>query len=296
MSDKSKTKKQLVNELTELRQRVAELETLAAKYRETEEALSQCRAELEARYEELDGVARALSQDLRGALGLIISFVQVLKEYHAALTGEELHRYLGMIAQKGHKAINVIDELLEERTERPPDSEIEIGPLDTARAVAGALEILTYMVEEHRAQIILPPAGAWPVALGYGPWIEEVWFNYLSNAIQYGGRPPRVELGFDVSPPRPELGTKAQPNGATEQADSIVRFWIRDNGDGLTPEEQERLFTPFVRREEDLSKGYGLGLVVVRRIVERLGGQVGVESEGVPGRGSLFFFTLPLAK
>jgi len=81
------------------------------------------------------------------------------------------------------------------------------------------------MLEEYQGEVIWPDT--WPVALGYGPWVEEVWVNYLSNAIKYGGQPPRVELG------------------ATVQVDGMVCFWVRDNGRGLTPEEQARLFTPF---------------------------------------------------
>jgi signal transduction histidine kinase len=73
----------------------------------------------------------------------------------------------------------------------------------------------------------------------------------------------------------------------------LVRFWVRDNGPGLTGEEQERLFTPFTRFDQVSTKGHGLGLSIVRRIVEKLGGQVGVESE--LGQGSLFTFTLPTA-
>jgi signal transduction histidine kinase len=119
----------------------------------------------------------------------------------------------------------------------------------------------------------------WPKALGYAPWIEEVWVNYLSNAIKYGGRPPRVELGAAV-----------QAGGSTPPT---VRFWSQDDGPGLTPEEQARLFVPFTRLAQGKAKGHGLGLSIVRRIVEKLGGEVGVESEGVPGQGSLFFFTLP---
>jgi signal transduction histidine kinase len=75
------------------------------------------------------------------------------------------------------------------------------------------------------------------------------------------------------------------------QPDGTVRFWIRDNGPGLTPEEQTRLFTPFTRLDQAHAKGHGLGLSIVRRIVEKLGGQVGVESK--VGQGSLFTFTLP---
>ncbi len=78
----------------------------------------------------------------------------------------------------------------------------------------------------------------------------------------------------------------------TTQVDGMVRFWVRDNGPGLTPEDQTRLFVPFTRLDQIRVEGHGLGLSIVRRIVEKLGGQVGVESEGLPGRGSVFSFTL----
>ena len=110
--------------------------------------------------------------------------------------------------------------------------------------------------------------------MGYGPWVEEVWTNDISNAIHYGGQPPRVELG------------------ATVEGENRVRFWVRDNGPGLTPKEQARLFMPFERLNQAQIKGHGLGLSIVRRIVEKLGGQVGVHS--VPGEGSTFSFTLPV--
>jgi signal transduction histidine kinase len=127
------------------------------------------------------------------------------------------------------------------------------------------------VVDGADAQVVV--AAAWPTALGYAPWIESVWSNYLSNAIKYGGRPLRIEVGGE------------------EVAGGFARFWVRDNGRGLTPEEQARLFTSFTRLGQPRSLGHGLGLTIVRRIVERLGGKVGVESE--PGKGSTFWFTLP---
>ena len=111
--------------------------------------------------------------------------------------------------------------------------------------------------------------------MGYGPWIEEVWSNYISNAMKYGGQPPQVTLGYDVL-----------TNG-------WVRFWVKDNGPGIDPVAQKRLFQEFERLDQKRAQGYGLGLSVVRRIMERLGGEVGVES--AVGVGSLFFFTLPVA-
>ncbi len=97
--------------------------------------------------------------------------------------------------------------------------------------------------------------------------------NYLSNAIRYGGRPSVVHLG------------------AEELPDGMVRFWVRDNGPGIAAADLEQLFTPYGRRPQTRAGGHGLGLSIVKRIVERLGGQVGVES--VLGQGSLFTFTLP---
>jgi len=122
------------------------------------------------------------------------------------------------------------------------------------------------------------------MALGYMPWVEEIWVNYLSNAIKYGGRPPRLELGADPLPNPP-------PQAGEGLGGGMIRFWVRDHGAGLTPEDQARLFTPFTRLDQVRVKGHGLGLSIVRRIVEKLGGQVGVESQ--VGQGSTFSFTLP---
>lgn len=128
------------------------------------------------------------------------------------------------------------------------------------------------MITDTQAEIKVP--ATWPIVLGHAPWIEEVWVNYLSNAIKYGGAPPYVEVGADM------------------QADGTVRLWVRDNGDGIAPDVQARLFTPFTRLDQARARGYGLGLSIVRRIVEKMGGQVGMTSLGQPGQGSLFYFTL----
>jgi two-component system sensor histidine kinase/response regulator len=198
------------------------------------------------------------------------------------MPGDELQRYLRLIAHSGRKMNSIIDELL--LLSRLRQAEVEMVPLDMASIVAEAQQRLADLIEEHRAQIILPIV--WPVAQGYGPWVEEVWVNYLSNAIKYGGQPARVELG--AAPP-----FTSPPLGGTEEGakGGMVRFWVRDNGPGLTQAEQRRLFTPFTRLDQARARGHGLGLSIVRRIVEKLGGEVGVESQ--VGQGSVFTFGLP---
>jgi signal transduction histidine kinase len=234
------------------------------------EALRQRTAELEARNEELDAFDHTVAHDLKGPLGHMVSFADALEEFYPTLSEEEVIGYLHTIATSGHKMSSIIDELLVLASVRKV-REVELDALDMASIVDQVLLRLAYLTDSYQAEIIVPDA--WPAASGYGPWVEEVWANYVSNALKYGGRPPRVELG------------------ATVQADGMVRFWIRDNGSGLTPEEQARLFTPFTRLDQIRAKGHGLGLSIVRRIVERLAGQVGVES--APGEGSVFSFTLP---
>ena len=99
---------------------------------------------------------------------------------------------------------------------------------------------------------------------------------YLSNAIKYGGRPPQILVG------------------TTPQSNGHIQFWVQDNGTGLNPEEQDKLFTEFMRLKQDEIEGNGLGLAIVQRIVKKMGGYVGVESQF--GQGCKFYFTLPDVK
>lgn len=167
---------------------------------------------------------------------------------------------------------NIINELLLLAGIRGREA-VERAPLDMGRVVNEVLLRLLYMTRETQAEIVQP--ASWPSALGYGPWVEEVWANYISNGLKYGGQPPRLELGGDVLP------------------GGMVRFWVRDHGAGIAIEDQARLFTPFTQLDQVRAKGHGLGLSIVQRIVEKLGGRVGVES--APGQGSTFIFTLPAA-
>jgi len=231
-------------------------------------ALQQQIRELEARNQELHTYAHTVAHDLKGPLGTLTCLATILQEEHAQMSVEEQHSCLNDLVRVTHKMSNTIDELLLLAEVR--EAEIETEPLDMATIVAEAQARLAHMVQDYQAEIILP--AAWPVAKGRAAWVEEVWVNYLGNA-KYGGWPPHVEL-----------------NAAT-QLDGAVCFWIRDNGPGIELEDQARLFKPFTRLDQARAKGHGLGLSVVRQIVEKLGGEVGVSS--VPGHGSMFSFTLP---
>ena len=112
-----------------------------------------------------------------------------------------------------------------------------------------------------------------PDALGYGPWLRQVWINLLDNACKYAGKEPRVRLS-------------GEPAGPGRN-----RYAVQDSGPGLAPGQAERLFLPFERRHEGPVEGLGLGLTLVSEVVRRLGGDLGVEDS--PEGGARFWFELP---
>jgi two-component system, sensor histidine kinase and response regulator len=224
--------------------------------------------DLEARNKELEDYANMVAHDLKEPLTALILTADLIKDV-SDLTSEELSEWLLQIKSTAYEMRSIIKSLL--LLSQVTRAEAPVGSVHMDRVVANVQARLSYLIKEQQAQIILPKV--WPEAMGYGPWIEEVWANYLSNALKYGGRPPCIELG------------------ASARSDGMLHFWTRDNGPGIPPEVRTRLFTPSNQIGRISNQGHGLGLSIVLRIIEKLGGQVGVESE--VGKGSLFFFTLP---
>ncbi len=237
---------------------------------QAQEALYQRTIELEKRNEELDAYAHTVAHDLKSPLASIIGFSDLLEKRYDKIPADKFGYYCSIIAQNGHKIASIVDALLLLASVR----QVEDVPKETLN-LPGIMEDiqqrLADAVLQNKAEIIMPDF--WPSVTSYPSWVEEILVNYVSNAIKYGGTPPRIEIG------------------ATDHVDGYVRLWVRDNGRGLTPEEQARLFIPFTRLDQVRAKGHGLGLSIVQRIAEKLNGRVGVESE--VGQGSTFYFILP---
>lgn len=241
--------------------------------KKAEEELHRYARELKTRNQELDAFAHTVAHDIQSPLAPLIGTAEILVRDYESMSPEQLGPYLHSILRSGRKVANIVDELL--LLAQVHRTDIKTRPLGMSEILKEAVYRLSPMVDEYQAEIIYPVE--WPEAVGYGPWIEEVWVNYLSNAIKYGGTPPRLVLG------------------ATRQNNNMISYWVRDNGPGLSSEAQNRLFLPFTRLEQARAKGHGLGLSIVRWIVEKLNGQVGVHSSPEDGGGSIFWFTLPAA-
>ncbi|HRJ44289.1 MAG TPA: PAS domain S-box protein, partial [Caldilineaceae bacterium] len=191
--------------------------------RETNILLHNQATDLAVRNADLDAFAHSVAHDLKNPLTSIMGYAEMLLDDYDLLSDEERREFLGYIAQRSVKMRQIVDELLLMSQLR--NREVQLVPVDMRGIVSEA----SSRVDEDRRQrrAILHVPAVWPKALGYPQWLEEVWTNYMSNAIKYGGQPPEVWLGAD------------------EWDNGTIRFWVKDNGGGLSAEDQKRLFLPF---------------------------------------------------
>jgi two-component system sensor histidine kinase/response regulator len=223
---------------------------------------------LQSKNKELEAYAYTVAHDLKEPLAVMILTSNLINRI-PNLAPEELKEYLGQIRSTAYQMNAIVNSIL--LFAKVSRMEAPVASVDMAQIVANVLKRISVTVKERQAHIDLPEH--WPAVIGYAPWIEEVWANYLSNALKYGGQPPQIELGASI------------------QTDGMVRFWIRDHGPGIPADIQAQLCSPYNQIDLGRDSNHRLGLSIVHRIVEKLGGQVGCESE--LGKGSLFFFTLP---
>jgi light-regulated signal transduction histidine kinase (bacteriophytochrome) len=237
--DEDKTKQQLIDELAGLRRHVGRLTSIS---------------------EDLDASAYTVAHDLKRSLSLILGFSELLLKEYDTVPREELRRCLQMIVESGHKMNSIVDELMlliHVRDEESPS----VGPLEMGDIVAEAVGRLSYIIQRKQARCNAPDQ--WPEALGYAPWVEEVWFAFMIEALQ-----------FDVEPLHLEAG-------GSEEQDGMSRFWIRIAGAGFTSEQKARLSQAYHSFQSGL----------VQPIIEKLGGRFGVAGEA--GQACEFYFTLP---
>jgi signal transduction histidine kinase len=222
--------------------------------------------------DEIDAFSHTVAHDLKNPLASLMMRLELTASMVGNSDAATLRHHLAE-ASKAATAINrIIDELLilaGVRRQAVALKSLEMGPI-----VAETLERLESLLQQQSAHVQVP--ANWPDAVGHAPWVTEMWTNYVSNAAKYGGARPQITLGGEV-----------RPDGCS------TRFWVQDQGPGLDPKAQEKLFVPFNRVSSVRAKGHGLGLSIVRRIAEKLGGRVGVES--APGAGARFWFELPTA-
>ena len=259
----------VVRDLTE--QKLAE-ESLRKANESLEERVRSRTLELELRVRELEGFASSVAHDLRAPLRSIHRYAElVLSEFREP--GTELDRSVHRILEAAERMDLLIEHLL--AYGRVGDAALHIDVLDLAGEVASALSALQNSLEEREAELLLEEP--FPRVLSDRELLFQVITNLVSNAVK-----------FVPATVTPRIRIRA------ERHDRSVRLWVEDNGIGIAREYQDRIFLPFERlHTSDEYPGTGIGLAIVKRAAERIGGAVGVESQ--PGRGSRFWVDLAAA-
>jgi signal transduction histidine kinase len=226
-------------------------------------------AQLRRANEELQQFAYVASHDLQEPLRMVTSYVQLLAQRYQGQLDAEAQEFIGYAAEGAQRMQQLIQDLL--AYARVGGTALEWAAVDCEAVLARTLLDLQLLIEEQRAEVSHDPL---PTVRGEVQQVGLVFQNLLGNALKFhGAAPPRIHVS-------------ARPEGA------MWVFAVQDNGIGMEARQAERIFQVFqrlhTRREYP---GTGIGLAICKRIVERHGGRIWVESE--PGKGSTFFFTLP---
>lgn len=230
--------------------------------------------ELEGRNAELERFTYTVSHDLRSPLVTIRGFLGYLRRDAESRDLTRFDSDLGRIAKAVDRMQALLNDLLElSRIGRivNPAEDIPLGAL-----IAETLNLLNSQVEAHNVKLEIHQD--LPVVHGDRTRLIEILQNLISNAIKFMGSQPNPQI---------EIGT----NGLDKDGKAII--FIRDNGIGIEPRYHERIFGLFNRLNPEI-EGTGVGLTLVKRIIEVQGGQIWVDSQ--VGSGSTFFFTLTLAR
>lgn len=266
--------------------------------------LRQLNRELQLANQDLNAFSRMVAHDLKHFLGPVLLISESFSDENGFIDISEAPTHLPKISQAVRDMNNVVDGLLLLAHMRR--KELILEPEDMAALVEDSLRRLGHLIDQQAATIRLPDS--WPTVLSFGQGVVEIWVNYISNALKYGGERPLIELGWqdltveggETCVCRPEYRVHSDIDavwGARQEP--MACFWVCDHGLGVTKEEIVTLFEEEVDEEGGEMKpkrsgleGHGLGLPIVQHIVEKLGGHVYVKSE--VGVGSTFGFTLPL--
>ena len=236
-----------------------------------EDATDRKRAEeaLRATNAELQHFAYALTHDLQEPLRMVVNFTELLGSEYAGKLGEEADKFISYSVEGAHRIEDLLKALLAYWEVAEREREISAS-IDCGAVLAKALLNLQAAIAESGALVTHDPL---PTVVAEEILLMQLFQNLISNSIKYRSEEtPRIHVS----------------------AERVAEGWlfaVRDNGIGIDPQDADRVFGLFKRLHGSEIPGTGIGLAICKKVVERLGGRIWVESE--PGRGATFMFTIP---
>ena len=234
--------------------------------------LAQQAQELARSNDELEQFAYVASHDLQEPLRMVASYTQLLAKRYRGKLDSDADEFIAYAVDGATRMQALINDLL--AFSRIGRSGRRREPTDCSGVLGRVLTDLKVVIEESGAVVT---HGTLPEVMGDATQLQQVFQNLISNAIKFRGQePPRIHV-------------------SCERSGDDWLFSVRDNGIGIDPQYADQIFVIFRRLHSKAEyPGTGIGLAICRRVVERHGGRIWLESE--PGKGSTFFFTLPVER
>jgi PAS domain S-box-containing protein len=259
ISQRKKTEAALNEAREALKRHAADLELMVAERTQ----------ELRETIAEVESFSYSISHDMRGPLRAIQGYASVLEHELSGKIGVEESEYLRRIAAAAGKLTNLVQDILS--YSQISRGRVELSPID--------LQPLLLEVIQQNSQLQAPRAaihieGPLPMVLGHEAALVQICANLLGNAAKFvsPGDTPRIRVWAEPAPVH-------------------VRIWVADQGIGIDPKNHERIFQMFERVNSPKDyDGTGIGLAIVKKAIERMGGRIGVQSE--LGKGARFWFEL----
>jgi light-regulated signal transduction histidine kinase (bacteriophytochrome) len=263
---------QLAGLVTRFFAQKTELENEIAERKQAMAALAVKEEELQRSNGELEQFAYVASHDLQEPLRMVGSYTQLLSRRYKGKLDQDADEFIAFAVDGVTRMQRLINDLLQYSRVGTKGREPE--PTDSEAVLGRALANLKTAIEDNGATVTYDPL---PVVMADDRQLEQLLQNLVGNAIKFhGAEPPQVHM-------------------RAERSSGCWMFTVKDNGIGIEPQYYERIFQVF-QRLHTMSEysGTGIGLAVCKKIVERHGGRIWVESE--PGKGTSFLFTLPAAE
>lgn len=244
-----------------------------AALREGEAQALRLARDLQRANEELEAFAYSVSHDLRAPLRTMQGFAHALLQEHGEALPSQARDFARRIIASGRQSEDLIRDLL--AYSRMSFEELELQEVSLKQVLSDALEQVEGHIREKDARVSLPHD--LPGVRAHHTTMVQVLANLLTNAVKFvpPDRTPEVNIRWEEM-----------------EGDQAIRVWVEDNGPGIPGDQLNRIFKAFERLEGGLgSEGTGIGLAIVRRGMQRVGGSVGVESE--EGEGSRFWLVIP---
>lgn len=241
--------------------------------RETEARLQETLEELARSNRELEQFAYVSSHDLQEPLRMVASYLQLLQKRYAGSLDKDADEFIAYAVDGATRMKQLINDLLIFSRVNTRGKAFE--STESGKTLDDAMDNVSFLIEDTNADVVID--GVLPSVLADHTQLVQLFQNLLGNAIKFVGE-----------------GVTPSVHISSASQDDKFRFEVQDNGIGIDREYMDRIFVIFQRlhgREE--YSGTGIGLAVCKRIVERHGGRIWVES--TPGKGSSFFFTIPAA-